>query len=60
MNKVLIGYLYFVQGLILALCGTIPYTYKHLPAYGIMSFFSAATLPFSFKFITGKFCIRYV
>jgi len=57
MLKALIGYLYFVQGLIISLCGTIPYTYKQLPGYEILGYFSAATLPFSFKFITGNFSI---
>jgi Na+/melibiose symporter-like transporter len=53
-KKILIGYLYFVQGLVLVLCGTLPLTYKTLPSYTILGYFSAATLPFSFKFITGS------
>lgn len=52
--KVICGYLYFIQGVLLALPATMPFVYKTLPPYWVLSIFSAATLPFSFKFIEGN------
>jgi hypothetical protein len=58
MHKSLIGYLYLIQGLAIALCATIPLTYGKMPDYATLSLFSSALLPFSFKFITGNFFIH--
>lgn len=51
--KIICSYLYFIQGVALALPATMPLMYPELPPYWILSIFSAATLPFSFKFIEG-------
>jgi hypothetical protein len=51
--KTMIGYLYFVQGFMLAIPGTVPYVYPNLPDYLTLSLFSLSTLPFSFKFLTA-------
>lgn len=51
--KILVSYLYFIQGVYLALPATIPMIYKEMPSYDILAFFSAAVLPFSFKFISA-------
>lgn len=52
-SSLLIGYLYFIQGIVLSLPAVIPLTYKELPGYNVLSLFSAAWLPFSFKFVSG-------
>ena len=52
-NSVLIGFLYFVQGIILSLPGSIILTYPVLPNYNILSWFAACSLPFSFKFVSA-------
>ena len=52
-SSVFIGYLYFVQGIVLSLPAVLPLTYKELPGYSVLSLFAAAWLPFSFKFISG-------
>jgi hypothetical protein len=49
----MIGYLYFAQGFILSIAGTMPYVYSELPDYFTLSLFSLSSLPFSFKFITA-------
>jgi hypothetical protein len=49
----MIGYLYFVQGFLLAIPGTVPYVYPNLPDYLVLSVFSLSTLPFSLKFLTA-------
>jgi uncharacterized membrane protein len=51
----LIGYLYFIQGIVLCLPATIILTYSTIPEYWVLSLFSAAWLPFSFKFLSGTF-----
>ena len=51
--KVICGYLYFIQGVLLALPATMPFVYEKLTPYWVLSIFSAAVLPFSFKFIEG-------
>ena len=51
--KVICGYLYFIQGIIISLPGTMTIVYSNLPPYWILSLFSAATLSFSFKFLEG-------
>lgn len=53
-SSLLIGYLYFVQGVVLSLPAVLPLTYRELPGYTVLSLFSAAWLPFSFKFISGN------
>jgi hypothetical protein len=53
-SSLLIGYLYFIQGMILALPATIPLTYSKLPDYSMFSLFSSALLPYNFKFLSGK------
>ena len=55
--KIICSYLYFIQGVVLALPATMPLMYPELPPYWILSIFSAATLPFSFKFIEGTSAI---
>ena len=52
-QKFLIGFLYFVQGIFLVIPSTITLTYKEIPPYGILAYFSAVYLPFSFKFLIG-------
>ena len=51
--KLICGYLYFIQGVVLALPATMPLIYDKLPPYSVLSLFSAAYLPFSFKFLEG-------
>jgi hypothetical protein len=55
----MIGYLYFIQGFLLAIPGTVPYVYPNLPDYLILSLFSLSTLPFSFKFLTAPILEKY-
>ena len=45
---------YFILGVCKALGDTMLLTYPILPAYSVISLFTAAKLPFSFKFIIGK------
>lgn len=52
-SSLLIGYLYFIQGVVLSLPATIILTYSKIPEYSVLSLFSAAWLPFSFKFVSG-------
>jgi len=52
-SSLLIGYLYLIQGIVLSLPAVLPLTYKELPGYSVLSLFSAAWLPFSFKFVSG-------
>jgi hypothetical protein len=47
-------YLYFTQGLILSMSGTMPFIYPKLPSYDVMAVFTATSLPYSFKFLIGK------
>lgn len=49
----LIAYQYFVIGVSVSLGGTMVLTYPRLPTYSVISMFTAAHLPFSFKFIIG-------
>ena len=51
--KIICGYLYFIQGVLLSLPSTMPLVYETLPGYSVLSLFSAAALPFSFKFLEG-------
>lgn len=55
----MIGYLYFIQGTIISVTINMPYIYPELPSYDIISLFSIALLPFSFKFITAPILERY-
>lgn len=55
----MIGYLYFMQGFILSLTGTVPYLYPELPDYFTLSLFSLSTIPFSLKFISAPLLEKY-
>ena len=44
--------------MILAVSATMPYIYPELPDYITLSLFSLATLPYSLKFITGKYLLN--
>ena len=55
---VLFSYLYFVQGAIMGIAGTMPYIYKELPDVHTMALFSAVTLPYSLKFLLGNYQLR--
>jgi hypothetical protein len=57
-QKFLISYLYLIQGIFLAIPSTIILTYAEIPSYGILAYFSASSLPFSFKFISGTFLLN--
>lgn len=57
--KVLVSYLYFIQGVFLTISGTTTLTYKQMPSYGILGYFSFATSPFSFKFISAPLIEKY-
>lgn len=52
--KLFIGYIYFMQGIYLSMVGMIIYIYPTFPSPDILSAFSFVTLPFSFKYVTGK------
>ena len=52
-HKALVAYLYFIQGVFLYVPSTTVLTYKTMPSYGILGFFSFAIIPFSFKFISA-------
>lgn len=52
-SKVLVGFLYFLQGVYLVIPSTMTLTYKAMPSYSILSLFSMALLPFSFKFVAA-------
>lgn len=58
-NKVLVSYLYFIQGVFLVIPSTTTLTYKQLPGYEILGFFAMATLPFSCKFISAPLVEKY-
>jgi len=47
-------YLYFIQGLMIGVVGTIPYVYPELPDVDTMIIFNNLSIPYSFKFIIGK------
>jgi hypothetical protein len=49
----LFSYLYFIQGVIIGLIGTMPYIYPTLPDVDTMALFNSITLPYSFKFLIG-------
>jgi len=51
--KFFFAYLYFVQGLILAIGATMPYIYPKLPSYSVMAVFNTISISFSFKWISG-------
>jgi hypothetical protein len=46
-------YLYFVQGTIMGVVGTIPYVYSSLPDVHTMTIFNSVGVPYSFKFLIG-------
>jgi hypothetical protein len=52
--KIFIGYVYFKQGIYLSLISVIVYLYPIFPDHEVLSTFSIAALPFSFKYITGR------
>lgn len=58
-NKVLVSFLYFIQGIFLVIPSTTVLTYNKLPAYDILGYFSSATLPFSLKFISAPLVERF-
>ena len=49
----LFSYLYFIQGVIIGLIGTMPYIYPTLPDIDTMALFNSISLPYSFKFLIG-------
>ena len=52
--KAFIAYVYFVQGFYLNLGSTVVLLYPTFPPLHVLSHFSIAYLPFSFKYLTGK------
>ena len=57
--KVMVGYLYFIQGVVLILPATMTLVYPVLPPYTVLSIFSASNLPFSTKFIIAPFIEKF-
>lgn len=57
--KLFIGYIYFMQGVYLALVSTIVYVYPVFPSPDVLSNFSIAVLPFSFKYVTAPIVEKY-
>lgn len=55
----MIGYLYFIQGVILSIPSSMPYVYPSLPDYRTLSMFSLVALPFSLKFLTAPMLEKY-
>ncbi len=53
--KAFIAYVYFIQGFYLNLGSTIVLLYPKFPSPDVLSHFSIAYLPFSFKYVTGTF-----
>lgn len=51
--KGFIAYIYFVQGVYLGLCSSTVYLFPVFPSPEVLSYFSLAVLPFSFKYVTG-------
>jgi hypothetical protein len=51
--KAFIGYIYFIQGVYGSLLGVVVYLFPVFPKPDVLSSFSLAALPFSFKFLTG-------
>jgi hypothetical protein len=51
--KGFIAYIYFVQGVYLGLCSSSVYLFPVFPSPDVLSYFSLAVLPFSFKYVTG-------
>jgi hypothetical protein len=51
--KGLVGFLYFTQGIYLSFISTIVYLYPIFPDAHVLSNFSIAALPFSFKYLTA-------
>ena len=58
-KKFLVIYLYFVQGVFLNIPSTIVMTYKEIPNYSILGYFSIILLPFSCKFISAPVIEKY-
>lgn len=52
--KSFISYIYFLQGVYGSLLGVIVYLFPVFPKADVLSSFSLAVLPFSFKFLTGN------
>lgn len=48
-----------MQGIYLSLIGSIVYLYPVFPTPNVLSTFSIASLPFSFKFLTAPFVEKY-
>ena len=55
--KAFVGYIYFMQGVYGSLLGVIVYLFPVFPKPDVLSSFSLAALPFSFKFLTGNFSL---
>ena len=58
-KKILVIFLYFIQGIFLNVPSTIVLTYKQMPSYAILGYFSIAILPFSCKFISAPLIEKY-
>ena len=58
-KKLLVAFLYLIQGVYLNVPGTIVLTYKQVPSYSILAYFSMAILPFSLKFLSAPFIEKY-
>lgn len=57
--KMIVAYLYFIQGVVLVLPATMTLVYTELPPYTILCIFSASNLPFSTKFIVAPFIEKF-
>ena len=55
----MVAYLYFIQGVIVAIPRNIILTYSDLPESWILSIFSASVIAFSLKFITAPFIEKF-
>jgi hypothetical protein len=56
---IMIAYLYFIQGVLLAIPSTMPFIYKNLPNYDVLSIFALSNIPFSLKFMTAPFIEKF-
>jgi hypothetical protein len=57
--KLMIGYLYFTQGIYLSFISSVMFLYPAFPDAHMLSNFSIIALPFSFKFLTGPIVEKY-
>ena len=58
-TRLILIYLYFLQGLVSSVAGTVIYIYPELPDYYTLSLFTLSSLPYSLKFLSSPIVEKY-